>query len=133
MYKRLMMGLLVVLIVGLMGCSDANDAPPVPKSASEAEPQPNVRVALEYLGSDACAQCHEGAYESWQGSHHQLAMQTVSAGPILGDFDAASLKHFGENSAFATEDGVPIIKTTGADGSRGSFPVTRVFGIEPLQ
>ena len=45
-------------------------------------------VAPGYVGSARCATCHAGEHARWQGSHHDLAMQEVTAATILGAFDA---------------------------------------------
>jgi predicted CXXCH cytochrome family protein len=105
-----------------------------PTSAGRAAVQHSAkRVALDYLGSTVCAECHQAVFEAWQGSHHQLAMQNVDDGPVLGDFDNASLRHFEDRSDFLTDDGIPVIETPDAHGDPAIFPVTHVFGIEPLQ
>ena len=31
-----------------------------------------------YVGSEACADCHEAAYQQWQNSHHDLALQVAT-------------------------------------------------------
>lgn len=44
-------------------------------------------AASGYLGSEACKECHAKAYEAWQGSHHQQAMDVATEKNVLGDFN----------------------------------------------
>ena len=123
---RLALPALLSFFLGACSESPPPAASPVAKAVAAGP------VALDYLGSEACAECHQEAFEAWQGSHHQLAMQTLEHGPVLGDFDT-TLDHLGEQHAFLTVDGRPVIETDDAEGERRQFPVSHVFGVEPLQ
>ena len=39
-----------------------------------------------YVGSKNCIDCHKDAFDEWQGSHHDLAMQVANESNVLGDF-----------------------------------------------
>ncbi|GIS21007.1 MAG: hypothetical protein CM15mP120_29230 [Pseudomonadota bacterium] len=50
-------------------------------------------VAIDYIGSAACAGCHQEAWQHWQQSHHQLAMAPADrllCSPILPMLSCAS-------------------------------------------
>ncbi len=87
----------------------------------------------EYVGSAACARCHEVEAEAWRDSHHDLAMQPASAESVLGDFDAASFTSHGTTTTFSRRGSDFIVRTDGADGELAEFPVAYTFGVEPLQ
>jgi Flp pilus assembly protein TadD len=86
-----------------------------------------------YLGSAACAGCHEQATVDWTDSHHDLAMQEATPETVLGDFNNATFDHFGVTTTFSREGDAFFIKTDNAAGELQTYPVAYVFGVEPLQ
>lgn len=86
-----------------------------------------------YVGAAVCAECHAEQADLWQGSHHELAMQTPARGPVLGDFDAASLDRQGVRHRFERRDEALFVTTDGPDGELAQYPVRYLFGVEPLQ
>jgi predicted CXXCH cytochrome family protein len=89
--------------------------------------------AAEYVGAATCATCHEAETAAWQGSHHDLAMDTATETTVLGDFDDASFTWAGVTSRFYRENGDFFVETDGPDGSLQSYEVGYTFGVEPLQ
>jgi hypothetical protein len=71
--------------------------------------------------------------ELWAGSHHDLAMQEATEETVLGDFDDATLTHFGVTSTFFRRDGGFFIRTDGPDGELHDYRITHTFGVTPLQ
>ena len=53
-----------------------------------------------FVGSIACAECHEAESDSWLGSHHQLAWQDPSRESVLGNFEDARFMHRGVETRF---------------------------------
>jgi predicted CXXCH cytochrome family protein len=90
-------------------------------------------AAPDYVGSAACADCHEDAAEAWTGSDHALAWTLPSEGTVLGDFDDASFEHHGVVTRFTRRGDAFVIETEDGDGARRSFDVVGVAGIRPLQ
>ena len=86
-----------------------------------------------YVGRQSCKDCHRKEYELWQDSHHDLAMDLATAETVLGDFNDASLEHYGVASKMFTKDGKYIVRTEGETGRMQDFEVKYVFGVEPLQ
>ena len=101
-------------------------------SACSQAPAPDDRP-LSFVGSAACADCHQGEYEAWKGSHHELAMQPATDATVLGDFDNARFIYFDETFEFSRRDGEFSVSALNADGEQQTWPVTHTFGIEPLQ
>src|SRR6202000_2221931 len=56
--------------------------------------------ALSFVGSDACADCHQAEPTLWQGSQHKHAMQHASATTVLGNFDNVDFEYYGVHSRF---------------------------------
>ena len=113
-----------VTMLAAAGCS----GPPEPVSpvAQNADPP-------EFVGSEACVDCHAAQYSEWQGSHHELAMQVANEQTILGDFDNASIDYFGVTSRMFRDGERFIMQTDNASGVIEDFEVSYTFGIEPLQ
>lgn len=98
-------------------------------------PQPLPVKEAVFIGSEKCASCHRATYDKWQGSHHDLAMDTARDDTVLGDFDNAMFTdpHNGVTSRFFRDGTKFMVETEGPDGKRGTFEITHVFGVEPLQ
>ncbi|HET9229412.1 MAG TPA: multiheme c-type cytochrome [Thermoanaerobaculia bacterium] len=111
---------LAVLALLLAGCS-------APQPPSTLEPE------SPFVGRQTCAGCHADQDRLWQGSHHDLAMQEATEATVLGDFDGASLTHFGTTSTFFRKDGKFFVRTDGPDGKLRDFPIAYTFGVAPLQ
>ena len=86
-----------------------------------------------YVGSRVCQSCHEGQFNAWQGSHHDLAMQRANANSVLGNFDNAGFRHSKVTSTFYQKDGRYRVRTDGADGKLQDYEIKYTFGVYPLQ
>ncbi len=86
-----------------------------------------------FVGSEACAQCHQAEAKLWRASQHELAMDHATDKSVLGDFNDASLDHRGVRSRFFRQDGKFFVATDGPDGRLAAFEVKYTFGVDPLQ
>jgi predicted CXXCH cytochrome family protein len=89
--------------------------------------------APAFVGSEACAGCHQTETALWRDSQHKHAMQHASVATILGNFDDAGFDYFGVHSRFFKKDNKFFVETDGPDGKRATFEVKYTFGVEPLQ
>ena len=89
--------------------------------------------APTFVGSKACANCHEGATRAWSGSQHARAMQEATEATVLGDFSDRRFEHLGASTVFSRRDGKFFVRTDGPDGKPAEFEVKYTFGLEPLQ
>ncbi len=87
----------------------------------------------EYVGRAVCTECHQKQATQWLGSHHDQAMAVAERRTVLGDFDNASLTHFGVTSSFYQKDGKFMVRTDGPDGKLQDYEVKYTFGVNPLQ
>ena len=87
----------------------------------------------QYVGRSVCATCHADQVSRWSGSHHDLAMQPATGNTVLGNFDNASLTHYGVKSFFSMKDGRFMVRTEGPDGKLQDYKIKYTFGVEPLQ
>jgi predicted CXXCH cytochrome family protein len=90
-------------------------------------------TAPTFVGSEACAGCHQAEVNVWQNSQHRLAMQHASDKSVLGDFNDASFDYYGVHSRFFRKDGKYFVETDGPDGKLATFEIKYTFGIDPLQ
>lgn len=86
-----------------------------------------------FVGSPKCKDCHLKAYDQWQNSHHDRAMEVAGEDTVLGDFNDAVFEIHGIASRFYRKDGRFFVYTQGPDGKMGEFEVTHTFGWYPLQ
>ena len=93
------------------------------------EPEP----LAEFVGRDKCIECHKDAWEKWQGSHHDLAMDVATEETVLGDFLDSVFTHKGITSKFTRRDGKYFVFTEGPGGKMDEFEITHTFGVWPLQ
>jgi predicted CXXCH cytochrome family protein len=92
----------------------------------------NSSVAT-FVGSETCAGCHQAEAKLWDASQHKAAMQHATDKTVLGNFNDASLDHFGVHSRFFREAGKFFVETDGPDGKLAVFEVKYTFGVDPLQ
>ncbi|MDQ0561570.1 putative CXXCH cytochrome family protein [Rhizobium mesoamericanum] len=86
-----------------------------------------------FVGSESCAGCHPAETKLWRTSQHKRAMDHATDKTVLGDFNNASLDHFGVHSRFFRKDEKFMVETDGPDGKLAAFEVKYTFGVEPLQ
>ena len=90
-------------------------------------------AAAEFVGGRRCIECHQTEAKLWQGSHHDLAMDVATPITVLGDFNDATIEHFGITSRMYRDGNRYMVTTEGTDGKLASFEVKYVLGVEPLQ
>ena len=88
---------------------------------------------LAFVGSEACAGCHQAETALWKQSQHRHAMQHATATSVLGDFNDAGFDYFGIHSRFFKKDDKFFVETDGPDGKLATFEVKYTFGVDPLQ
>lgn len=90
-------------------------------------------MAAEYVGSDTCVECHQDAYDAWQGSQHQLAMTHVSDETVYADFNNVSFEFNGKTNRFFRKGEQFWVNIEGPDGLFHDYQIKYTFGVEPLQ
>ena len=90
-------------------------------------------AAAAFVGSEACATCHQREHAAWQGSQHAHAMAHARGAAVLGDFNDATFTKDGVVTTFTHRDGRFFVRTAGPDGKQGEFDIAFTLGLEPLQ
>lgn len=57
--------------------------------------QPVDAAALAYVGSAACADCHDNRHSSWYATYHRTMTQFATAETVQGQFDGQALDYAG--------------------------------------
>lgn len=86
-----------------------------------------------FLGNENCKSCHLKEFNSWEGSHHDKAMQVVSDSSVLGNFNNIKFKSQGVTSHFFKKEDDYYVNTEGPDGAYYDYKIEYTFGITPLQ
>jgi hypothetical protein len=124
-----------VIMLALAGCSE-QPASPSDHGVAGREDQvgsDSKAEVVEFVVDGLCVECHTEEFESWQGSHHDLAMQVASGETVLGNFNNKQFTHFGVTSRFFKEGDRFFVNTEGADGRMADFEIKYTFGVDPLQ
>ncbi len=88
----------------------------------------------EYVGKEACIECHEAEYNDWVGSDHDKSMDVANDSTVLADFNNATLTSKNGLVHRMFRDGEKfMVHTDGADGKMQDYEVKYVFGWTPLQ
>jgi tetratricopeptide (TPR) repeat protein len=93
----------------------------------------DINAVSSFVGSAQCRDCHNLEFDSWEGSHHDLAMDVANEETVLGDFNDAEFTLHGITSRFYKKDGKFFVHTNGPGGEMGEFEITHTFGWFPLQ
>jgi predicted CXXCH cytochrome family protein len=129
--KLRMTGLAVLgalAIGGMVLLAVAKNVLPSPEDISVAAPAP-----ANFVGSEACSNCHPKEAALWKESQHKHAMQHAGAASVLGNFQNASFDYYGVHSRFFRKDDRFFVETDGPDGKLATFEIKYTFGIDPLQ
>ncbi len=105
-------------------------------SAGSAAPIARVGVwntrRIDYVGPDACGECHAEEYARWSKSLHRVMnARAETAGAVIGDFNT-KLAWDGGEARFSREGNAHVMTLEKA-GARVRYRVTRTIGHRGLQ
>lgn len=115
----LLIGALVVA-----GAAGACKKPPPPPAPATLAPLPQIGEFLppaldvpDYVGADACAECHREIYDAWKRSPHGRAMAVATPDAVLADFGSPPATLPDGTVSFAREGDAYFIDVASARGS----------------
>jgi predicted CXXCH cytochrome family protein len=74
-------------------------------------PTPDTRQGSPYVGSEACARCHEDQQKLWMNSIHVKMTKPVGEALVAGDFSGrATLSAHGRSYGFGRRNGKPFVR-----------------------
>jgi predicted CXXCH cytochrome family protein len=89
--------------------------------------------APKFVGSEACAGCHQSAAMEWSASHHAWAWKLPTDATVKGNFEDAKIEHKGITTRFFKNGKRFIVETDGANGAMTQYRLHSTTGIAPLQ
>jgi len=119
----------ISLAIRAPGQSTLSSNPNFPQDAGVLTPA----APADFVGSRACAGCHQTESKAWEASLHARAMSAATAQTVRGDFSGNTIEVAGSRARFFRKDGHYFVETEGADGKPGLFTISHTFGWEPLQ
>jgi tetratricopeptide (TPR) repeat protein len=124
-FRVILVPFLLLCLLGVAGCGPEKTNAPETSDAVTASATIAQTAPAEYLGSASCADCHEQQWQSWQDSHHDLALQAANPETVLANFTS----NHGQVSF--EQDGERFFITPERNSER--LEVRYTFGVEPLQ
>ena len=127
-FPRLIGGAIMLVLSAalLLNCQRNEQAGDVPNPTGTAD------LTARYMGRETCKECHEKEYNLFQGSDHDMAMDTATEETVLGDFNDVSFTHFGITSRFYRADGKFMVQTEGLEGTMEDYQIDYVFGVSSM-
>ncbi len=89
---------------------------------------------VDYLGSKACARCHQADYDQWERSLHIRMTQPIADAVVLGDFtNGTRFAAHGRAFEVGRANGQPFIKVRFGTGEAETFSVDYTLGFKRFQ
>jgi len=89
--------------------------------------------SAHFIGSQACAGCHQNETEQWKLSDHHRAMEAANEKTVLGNFNNTTFDYFGRKTFFSRQGDQFQVKTENQQGKAETFNVIYTLGYKPLQ
>src|SRR5688572_11787952 len=81
----------------------------------------------DYIGSEACADCHAEIYEKWKASPMRNMTRDANAATVRAPFDGAQLRIGGDTATMEMHEGARTIRVDTPAGSE-RFRITKIIG-----
>ena len=102
--------------------------------APQAPQAPDRASRSEYLGSGACARCHDAEHTQWKNSLHIQMTKPVAEATIVGDFrDGTKFADHDRSYTFGTKDGKPYVSVSFGGRAPETFTVDYTLGAKRYQ
>jgi predicted CXXCH cytochrome family protein len=98
----------------------------VHESAASSGEESNVRPA-DYVGPEACKECHHDNYESWSHHPHRWMNALADDSTVKGDFSGVSISYKGGKATFSHEGGDYLMRLE-RDGGKRTYRITQTIG-----
>lgn len=97
-------------------------------------PPSNIPSNPDYVGSDACAQCHKAEHVDWTQSLHIKMTKPVAEATIVGNFaDGTTFADHGRSYEFGRKGGRPFMRIAFGDRAPETFTVDYTLGAKRYQ
>jgi predicted CXXCH cytochrome family protein len=86
-----------------------------------------------YVGSAACARCHQDDYDEWKRSLHVRMTKPIAEAEVIGDFSGARLTAHGRTFEFGRTNGKPYMRVSFGARTPETFSVDYTLGFKRYQ
>ena len=105
-----------------------------PGSVSLAASAQPAAAATDYVGSAACARCHQEDYDEWKRSLHVRMTKPIAEAEVVGDFSSgARLAAHGRAFEFGQANGRPFMRVSFGGRTAETFSVDYTLGFKRYQ
>ena len=128
----------VLLVAGVVGWwlgRSPTDASPPDSGEVRGDPEPEAphppasNVARDdYVGPEACRECHEAEYAKWHAHPHRRMNANAGADTVVGDFSGATRTYGGIETTFSREGDRFVMSYRRGDELLRRDAVTRTIG-----
>ena len=87
----------------------------------------------DYLGPEACIECHEEKHQLWSNHSHSVMNQNPTEETVLGDFSNQRLEYAGGSILFSTKGGDYFMTLERGGAALRRYRVTRTVGSKFIQ
>jgi hypothetical protein len=94
---------------------------------------PSNVLPEDYVGPDACGECHQAKYRSWQSTAHSRMNQNPEASRVKGDFSGKRVRVPGGEAVFTHEGDDYFVALERRNKLVRRYKVTRVVGSRFMQ
>jgi predicted CXXCH cytochrome family protein len=115
-----------VLVLGLLVACGSQPAPGKPSVAGKPLVASNV-LRRDYVGSEACADCHAEIYKRWAASPMRNMTRDASTAQVRAPFDGSTLRVGNDTCTMELEHGARIMRVTSPTGTE-KFRITKIVG-----
>jgi predicted CXXCH cytochrome family protein len=91
------------------------------------------RGADDFVGSAACARCHQDDYDQWKKSLHVRMTKPIAEAEVIGDFGDARLTGHDRSFVFDRDKGQPVMRVSFGDRAAETFRVDYTLGFKRFQ
>jgi predicted CXXCH cytochrome family protein len=121
------------VLLALTVVLSAHEAP-APTAAPGTRHQAPAQASSEYLGSGACARCHDVEHTQWKNSLHIKMTKPVAEATIVGDFrEGTKFADHDRAYTFGMKDGKPQVSVSFGGRAPETFTVDYTLGAKRYQ
>jgi predicted CXXCH cytochrome family protein len=131
---------LLVLTLAVRAHEYTPQAPQAPQAplapqAPQAPSGPSApKESTDYLGSGACARCHDVEHSQWTNSLHVKMTKPIAQATVFGDFrEGTKFSDHDRSYAFGTKDGKPYVSVSFGGRVPETFSVDYTLGAKRYQ
>ena len=106
---------------------------PTTRSAQIQSPESRESASAAYVGSQACARCHQDDYDEWKRSLHVRMTKPIAEAEVIGDFSGVRLAGHDRSFEFTRAGGKPVMRVSFGGRPAETFSIDYTLGFKRFQ